>query len=252
MATPLILSVLRAFQILSVFDGRHSVLSTTQIADALEMNRKTAHRFLLSLENVGAVSRVGRGQYTLGMTLADLGNQVEVHSVLAESAMLHILPLADTLNESLQVGVLEQNQIISIAHVPSRHTLSIGIRVGMRWPAYCTAIGKTLLADMPEEDLGVYLESVELERRTANTIIGHQELLSHLATVRARGYAVNDQESERGMRGIAVPIVNRQSRYIEALSVSGPTTRMPMNTLMQVRDDLTECADAISQALYGP
>ena len=252
MATPLILSVLRAFQILSVFDGRHSVLSTTQIADALEMNRKTAHRFLLSLENVGAVSRVGRGQYTLGMTLADLGNQVEVHSVLAESAMLHILPLADTLNESLQVGVLEQNQIISIAHVPSRHTLSIGIRVGMRWPAYCTAIGKTLLADMPEEDLGVYLESVELERRTANTIIGHQELLSHLATVRARGYAVNDQESERGMRGIAVPIVNRQSRYIEALSVSGPTTRMPMNTLMQVRDDLAECADAISQALYGP
>ena len=252
MATPLILSVLRAFQILSVFDGRHSVLSTTQIADALEMNRKTAHRFLLSLENVGAVSRVGRGQYTLGMTLADLGNQVEVHSVLAESAMLHILPLTDTLNESLQVGVLEQNQIISIAHVPSRHTLSIGIRVGMRWPAYCTAIGKTLLADMPEEDLGVYLESVELERRTANTIIGHQELLSHLATVRARGYAVNDQESERGMRGIAVPIVNRQSRYIEALSVSGPTTRMPMNTLMQVRDDLAECADAISQALYGP
>jgi DNA-binding IclR family transcriptional regulator len=235
-----------------VFDGRHSVLSTIQIADALEMNRKTTHRFLLSLENVGAVSRVGRGQYTLGMTLADLGNQVEVHSVLAESAMLHILPLAETLNESLQVGVLEQNQIISIAHVPSRHTLSIGIRVGMRWPAYCTAIGKTLLADMPEEDIGIYLENVDLERRTANTIIDHQELLSHLATVRARGYAVNDQESERGMRGIAVPIVNRHSRYIAALSVSGPTTRLPMNTLMQVRDDLAECAEAISQVLYGP
>jgi DNA-binding IclR family transcriptional regulator len=188
----------------------------------------------------------------LGMTLADLGNQVAVHNVLAEAVIPHMLPLGEKLNEALQVGVLERNEIISIAHVPSRHTLSIGIRVGMRWPAYCTAIGKTLLADMSDARLRQYLERVDLERRTISTITDPGKLLSHLKQVHLQGFALNDQESELGMRGIAVPVVNRQLNYIAALSVSGPITRLPMELLMRIKDDLDICASAISRTLYGP
>jgi DNA-binding IclR family transcriptional regulator len=236
---------------LSVFDAARPVLSASEIAATLGMNRKTVHRFLLSLENVGAVTRVGRGQYTLGMALADLGSRVAVHSVLADTAMPHMLPFAESLNESLQVGVMERDEIVSIAHVPSRHTLSIGIRVGMRWPAYCTAIGKNLLADLGEAGLKEYLGKVKLERRTPGTIVDHRKLARHLGEVREQGFAVNDQESELGMRGVSVPILNRQSRYIAALSVSGPTTRLPMEALMRIKNDLADCAEEISQTLYG-
>ncbi len=251
MSTPLTLSVIRAFEILSAFSGRRPVLTTTDIAKETGMNNKTVHRFLLTLEQVGAISRVGRGQFSLGMTLADLGSQVAVHHVLAEAVMHHLEPLSENLNESVQAAVLEDFNIVSIAHIPSRHSLTIGIRVGRRWPAYCTSLGKVLIADMDEETLDKYLDRSGLEKRTANTITSPGKLKQHLKEVRKQGYAINDQESERGMRGVAVPLKSLTGRTIAALSVSGPTARLPMNTLMKNKNDLEYCASQVSKTLYG-
>lgn len=251
MSTPEILSVTKAFRVLSAFDGRRTVLTTADIAKHAGMNSKTVHRFLMTLENLGAISRVGRGQFSLGMTLADLGSQVSVHSVLAEAVMKHLDPLAELLNESVQVAVLDGQNVVSIAHIPSRHSLSIGIRIGKRWPAYCTAVGKMLLADMNDADLDKYIQQIKFENRTANTITTPRALIKHIAQVRKQGYALNDQESERGMRGIAVPITNKKSAIIAALSVSGPIARLRMSNLLRAKDDLELTAAKITQTLYG-
>jgi len=251
MSTPAILSVIKAFKVLSAFDGRRTILTTADIAKHTQMNSKTVHRFLMTLENVGAISRVGRGQFSLGMTLADLGNQVSVHNVLAEAVMKHLDPLAELLNESVQVAVLDGQNVVSIAHIPSRHSLSIGIRIGKRWPAYCTAVGKMLLADMDDTELNKYIQGINFENRTSNTLTNTKSLAKHIMQVRKQGYAINDQESERGMRGIAVPIKNTKSATIAALSVSGPIARLRMSNLMRAKDDLEQTSRQITQTLYG-
>lgn len=251
MSTTQIQSVTRAFRILNAFDCQRATLSSTEIAERLGMNNKTVHRFLLSLETVGAVSRIGRGRFCLGMTLADLGSQVAIHRVLNEAALHHLEQLAEIYNESIQAAVLEGTEIVSIAHIASTHSLTIGIRVGKRWPAYCTAVGKALLADMEDTALREFMSTIKLDRRTSNTITSAKGFIRHINQVREQGYAVNDQESELGMRGIAAPVKNRQGQAIAAISISGPTTRLSLKALLEIKDDLVACAERITHSLYG-
>lgn len=251
MSTTQVQSVVRAFQILNVFDHRRAILSSTEIAERLGINHKTVHRFLLTLEAVGAVSRIGRGRFCLGIALADLGSQVAIHRVLSEAVQPHLEQLAGIYNEAIQAAVLEGSEVVSIAHIPSTHSLTIGIRVGKRWPAYCTAVGKVLLADMEDSTLRDFANTLKLERRTSNTISNTSGFIRHIKQVREQGYAANDQESELGMRGIAVPVKNRQGLTIAAISVSGPTTRLSMKVLLEIKDDLQACGERITHSLYG-
>jgi len=251
MATTQVQSVTRAFSILSAFDRQRTTLTSTEIAKRVGLNNKTVHRFLLTLEAVGAISRIGRGRFCLGMTLAELGNQVAVHKVLNETVQPFLEHMAEIYNESVQVAVLDGTNIFSIAHIPSTHSLTIGIRVGKHWPAYCTAIGKVLLADMDEIQIRGYLGSCKFERRTANTITNSADLMSHLRDVRELGYAINDQESELGMRGISVPIMNKHGLATAAISLSGPTMRLSMDRLLSSREELLNCSEGITANLYG-
>lgn len=251
MATKQVQSVMRAFRILDVFDRQRPALTSMEIAERVGMNNTTVHRFLLTMEEIGAVSRISRGRFCLGMTLADLGSQVPVHRVLNEAVLHHLEMLAEDYNESIQATVLEGTEIVSIAHIPSRHSLSIGIRVGKRWPAYCTAVGKVLMADMTDSVLREYASTLKYERRTPGTITSATALIRHIKKVRQQGYALNDQESELGLRAIAVPVRNRHGQTIAAISISGPITRLSMETLLAARGDLDSCAQRITRNLYG-
>ena len=251
MATKQVQSVIRAFRILEAFDRQRPALTSTEIAERVGMNNKTVHRFLLTMEEIGAVSRISRGRFCLGMALADLGSQVPVHRVLNEAVLHHLEMLAEHYNESIQAAVLEGMDIVSIAHIPSRHSLSIGIRVGKRWPAYCTAVGKILMADMTDSVLKEYASTLKYERRTPGTITSASALIRHIKKVRQQGYALNDQESELGLRAIAVPVKNRNEQTIAAISISGPITRLSMKTLLAARGDLERCAQRMTQNLYG-
>jgi len=251
MATKQVQSVMRAFRILDAFDRQRPALTSTEIAERVGMNNKTVHRFLLTMEEIGAVSRISRGRFCLGMTLADLGSQVPVHRVLNEAVLHHLEMLAEDYNESIQAAVLEGTEIVSIAHIPSRHSLSIGIRMGKRWPAYCTAVGKVLMADMTVSVLKEYASTLKYERRTPSTITSASALIRHIKKVRQQGYSLNDQESELGLRAIAVPVKNRNEQTIAAISISGPITRLSMKTLLAARGDLERCAQRITQNLYG-
>jgi len=251
MATKQVQSVIRAFRILEAFDHQRPALTSKEIAERVGLNDKTVHRFLLTLEEIGAVSRINHGRFCLGMALADLGSQVRVHRILNEAVLHHLETLSARYNESIQAAVLEGTEIVSIAHIPSRHSLPTGIQEGKRWPAYCTAVGKALMADMVDSVLREYAGNLEYEQRTTSTITNAAALIRQIKLVRQRGYALNDQESEPGLRAIAVPVRNRQGQTIAAISVSGPATRLSMEALLAVRKDLDNCAEQIAQTLYG-
>lgn len=251
MATTHVQSVNRAFSILNVFNRQRKAMTSSEISELVGLNNKTVHRFLLTLESIGAVSRVGRGRFCLGMTLVELGSQVAINHVLRETAQPYLEDLAKKYNESVQVAVLESTNIFSVAHIPSTHSLTIGIREGKHWPAYCTAIGKVLLADMEDYRLKNFLSSCKYERRTVNTITNAPDFLRHINQVREQGYAINNQESEMGMRGIAVSIKNRHGQASAAISLSGPTMRLSLEKLLETKDDLLRCSQALTCDLYG-
>lgn len=251
MATTKVQSVTRAFSILNAFDRQRTTLTSTDIAERVGLNNKTVHRFLLTLEAVGAISRVGRGRFCLGMTLSELGSQVAINRVLHETALPYLEHLSKIYNESVQVAVLEGTNIFSVAHIPSSHSLTIGIREGKHWPAYCTAIGKVLLADMEDFRLKTFLSSCQYERRTVNTITNRADFLRHIKLVREQGFAINDQESEMGMRGIAVSIKNRHGQASAAISLSGPSTRLSLEKLYEAKHELQNCSKSITASLYG-
>ena len=149
--------------------------------------------------------------------------------------------------------VLDQNKALYIDKV-DLHARQGGLqmvsRLGSRIPLHCTAVGKVLLAYMPETDAEIIIQNVSSEQRTGNTITDPAELKQHLKMIRARGYAIDDEENEEGVRCVAAPIRNEIGQVIAAMSVSGPSTRI---TIEKIDDSLksrvTETAMRISRKL---
>lgn len=248
--TPKVQSVTRAFQILSFLNKSSRPQSVDEIASALQLNSKTVHRFLLTLEDIGAVTRGGRAKFTLGITMADLGQQVMIHRALYAAAMPQLHRLVATFGESAQVAVRVNDEIAAIAHVPGTIQKLRGILVGKTLPLHCTAVGKVLLAGLDDAKFLSLSKVLPLEARTMNTFASRNALRDHIMKVRTDGYAINNQESDIDVRAAAVPIKNRLGRVIAAISVSGHPDRVLNETLFQFITELKQSAAQISEAIY--
>jgi IclR family pca regulon transcriptional regulator len=249
LATPHIRSVLRAIRILSAFEASPCVLTIADIAKRLDMNYKTTHRFLLTLEESGALARVGRSEFTLGVLLADLGQRVSLQRVLRRASQPHLSQLSARYGESTQVAVRRYSEAFCVAHVSGKHASSPGIRVGRTVPLHSSAEGKVLVASMDDEKLHSMVKVLQLEPLTPRTLVSRPALARQLLRVRAQGYAMSDEEHFLGVKAIAVPIRNLEGGVIAAMSLSGPASRLTPLT-ERIRCDLQESAQRVSSALY--
>jgi DNA-binding IclR family transcriptional regulator len=250
MATPQILSVARAFRILSSFGGTRDRLTPKDITQRVGMNYKTVHRFLLTLEQFGAVTRVGRSEFTLGVFLADLGNKVSLNRTLWNAATPELETLVAEFRECAQVAIIHNGDAMGVAHLPADRPHSAGIRIGQRMPLHCTAEGKVLAAGMDDDKLQSIAKILRMEQKTVNTIVSRQALLKEISQVRDQGFALNEEEWVAGLRAIAVPIFSRPGKVLAALSLSGPTARMTRSVIKSAQPRLMECAGRISNAIY--
>jgi DNA-binding IclR family transcriptional regulator len=250
MATPQILSVARAFRILSSFNGARGRLTPKEIAQRVGMNYKTVHRFLLTLEQFGAVTRLGRSEFTLGMFLADLGHKVSLNRTLWNASMPELELIVEEFRECAQVATLHNGEAMSVAHLPADRPHSSGIRIGQRLPLHCTAVGKVLAAGMDDEKLQSISKILRMEQKTVSTIVTRPALLKEIVLVRTRGFALNDEEWVAGLRAIAVPIFSRPGKVLAAISLSGPVSRMTPAVLKNAQSRLAQCAGRISTAIY--
>jgi DNA-binding IclR family transcriptional regulator len=250
MATPQILSVARAFRILSSFGSARDRLTSHDIAERVGMNYKTVHRFLLTLEQVGAVTRLGRSEFTLGVFLADLGNKVSMNRTLWNAATPELETLVAEFRESAQVAIIHNGDAMGVAHLPAARPHSSGIRVGQRLPLHCTAEGKVLAAGMDDDKLHSISKILRMEQKTVNTIVTRAAFLKEISQVRRQGFALNEGEWISGVRAVAVPILSRPGKVLAALSLSGPTARMTRSVIKSAQPQLVECAGRISSAIY--
>lgn len=225
-------SLERGLAVIRAFDARHPELTLSDVARACGLTRAAARRFLLTLTDLGYVHTDGR-LFSLAPRVLELGYSYLSSLSLPEVAEAHLERLVAEVRESSSMSVLDGDDIVYVARVPTSRIMRVAINVGTRFPAYATSMGRVLLAGLSGDDLEAYLARVELEPLTDRTIRTTAALRAEIGQVRLQGHAVVDQELEEGLRAIAAPIHNRAGHVTGAVNISVHAARA---TVDDIRD----------------
>ncbi len=239
-------AVERAVQILSSFDGEHAEQGVSEIAQATGLHKATTHRIVMTLLNCGFIDRTADGEkYRLGLRLVGLGLGVLHHLDFRQEALPHMQQLVDRFQEICDLGVFDRGQVLYVEVVHSTHALTVAARVGRHLPAHCTAGGKVLLAFLPPEVVEPVFNA-PLKAYTEKTITSLPRLREELEVIRQRGYGLDEEEFEAGIRAVAVPIRDIEGNVIAHMSMPGPTNRLTPERVPEIAQALMEAASAIS------
>jgi DNA-binding IclR family transcriptional regulator len=239
----------RAVAILRCLAFERSGLSGTELAAAVGISKGTAHRLLCSLADQRLVQQDPQTKrYRLGLGLFELGNQVLAHLQPVEVAKPYLERLVEETGETANMAVMDGGMALYVAKVECSFSIRIGSMVGLRQPCHCTGLGKVLLA-YHADGARLTVGQRGLSRKTGRTIVDVDHLRQELKLVSNRGYAVDDQEFEDGLRCIAAPVCDHTGAVIAAVSVSGPTSRITEEVLDEVARQVVCVARDISSAL---
>ncbi len=231
-------SVERVVSMLNALQEAPEPMSLVEIHRSIRMAKATAFRYLWTLEKHRYVERDTDGRYRLG--LGFVGMQSRDLDVLKERARPWLERLRDDTGETTNLGVLDGSAVRYVEVAESHRTVRMASAPGSRDPLYCTALGKAITAQLPEDLVRELLDQEEMTPRTQSTITSVDDYLAQLTTVRLRGYAVDDGENEVDGRCVAVAILG--SRLPAALSVSGPASRFLPEDVAGVASSLIEIA----------
>lgn len=218
-------SLARGLAVIRAFTERSPNLTIADIAKIAGLPRAAARRCLLTLMQLGYVGTDGRTFFLKPKILA-LG-----YSFLSSAPLATILdPLIEqvsgALQESSSAAVLDEDEVVYIARAATKRIMSVGLNVGSRLPAYCTSMGRVLLAHLPEAELDAYFGRVDLKAYTERTITNPDVLRREFERVRERGFALVDQELELGLRSVAVPVRTASGTVVAAINASTQAARV--------------------------
>ena len=217
------------------------------------LHKSTAFRLLEALRKHRLVAvDDATGRYRLGLGLFELGMAAVSRLDVGQCAPPYLESLATDTGESASLGIFENPEVVHILRVESTHPLRLPSLAGRRSPAYCTGIGKAILAHLEADQLERYLGEVTLLPRTPRTITDPHLLKQDLRRVRARGWSLDDEEIFPGLRCVAAPIFGFEGRVIAGVSVAGPASRMPKDSLPRFAAQVVAVAGEISRRLGQP
>ena len=221
-------SVEKALKLLKVFTDSKPDFSLMEISNLIGLNPSSTYRLLVTLEESDYVEQNPQtGRYHLGLASLRLASGFQEQNDLRKVALPIMQRLRDTYKETVHLARLVGSEVIYLEKLVALLPIGIiGVPPGGRAPAYCTALGKVMLAYQPEEEVRRRYQAIGLETFTPYTIHTVEQLLSELATIRCQGYAFDNQETNLGVRCVAVPIHNGSHTTIAAMSISGPMERI--------------------------
>ncbi len=222
----------RGLAVIRAFDAEHPRLNLSDVARATGLTRAAARRFLLTLVQLGYVRVEGR-EFSLSPRVLELGYSYLSGLTLPEVAEPHLETLVSQVHESSSVSVLDGDEIVYVARVPTKRIMTVLIAVGTRFPAHATSMGRVLLAGLPHERLATYLQRAEFTPFTEHTLTDPVELRAAVELARRQGYALVDQELEHGLRSAAAPIHDADGEVVAAVNVSVHASRTSMAQLEQ-------------------
>jgi DNA-binding IclR family transcriptional regulator len=239
----------RAFDILDALaaDGPGRL---NDLSRAVDLHKSTTHRLLSAMERRRYVERMPSGaEYALGLRLFELGTRAVSRLGSVEIARPFLERLAQASGETAHMGILRQGEIISLVNAESRHALHTPATVGGRTPVHCTSLGKAILAFSPETAVREIARTKELVALTPKTITSMRRLKLELQRIRARGYAVDDEEFEAGLRCVGAAVRDHTNKVVAAISIAGPIFRVSRKRVPQLGGIVKRTAAELSFSL---
>ncbi|PWH19938.1 MAG: IclR family transcriptional regulator [Ardenticatenia bacterium] len=244
-------AVERTLRLLSMLsDGKRRTL--TELSEAIGLSSSTTFRILVTLERNRYVERDGQsGYYQLGLACLELAQAYHIGSDIRQAALPELEKLRDETKETVHLAVLDKMEVVYIEKLSGLCAVQVmSSRVGGRLPAYCTGLGKVLLAYSDPQRVRAHFEQTGLVPYTAATIQKVDDLMAHLEEVRRQGYALDRGEHEAEVRCVAAPVFDGTGEVVAAISVAGPAGRMePLASRTDIIERTLSAARTISSRL---
>ena len=242
-------SVANSIRLTKAFSEAEYEMGISALALRLGLAKSTVHRLATTLVEYDILEQNREtGKYRLGLALFELGTLVRRKMDTVAESRAQMRAVAEMTGETVQLAVLDHQSVLYIRILESRQAVRMSTIAGSRAPAHATSVGKVLLAHQAPDEVQQIIDN-GLKRYTTNTITDPALLREELASVKSRGYAIDDEEIEVGLRCVAAPIRNHSGRVIAALSVAAPVQRMTKKTVQTTIPTVVAAADAISRRL---
>ena len=216
----------RLFDVLSYLSDRNDYAGIKEISDGTGISRTTVHRILGTCEENYVVLKDDLGRYRLGPRSLEWANSYQLQTGMAKLARPHLKELLHDLKETVHLFIYEKGEAFYLEKMHSYNQTGMDSRIGSRVELYCTSAGKAILAALPMEEFGLYMKTVNLRPKTERTETDSQRFESSIDEVRERGYALDDQENDLGVRCIGSAILNKDGYPVGAVSLTGPIFRI--------------------------
>lgn len=240
-------SVARAMEILECFYDCEE-LRLTEISKRLNLNKSTTYGLVRTMETYGFLSQnTDTGKYRLGMSMFRLGNNIE--STLRSLARISLGSLVQEFGETANLSVRVGDYNIFFEKLESPFSMRICTSPGQMFPLYLTAMGKCILAFLPEAEVRGILSRTTYVKYTPNSLMKDEEVLRELESIRVKGFSIDNEEREYGLTCVAAPVFNKKGDVIAALSVSGPTMRMSAEKINDIQIMLRNEAARLQSSL---
>ena len=247
-------SLERGLAILACFTPEQPSMRLADIADGLGLSRSTTHRYASTLVALGYLEQGESRRYRLGLKVIDLGMSVLNSTGLREHAHPYLEELRKQSSYTVNLAVLDGPEILFVDRLRSfrrgQGKVDLGLAPGSRLPAYCTAMGKLLLGNLPESEQSELIADMELTKRGPNTITNKKTLREELDEVQAAGFAVNDEELTAELYAIAAPVRNEAREVVAAVNLAAHTSMISLSELVgSLSPHLFSTADRVSARL---
>lgn len=229
--------------------ARQGPLSVSEVASHLRMHRSASHRFLATLKDLGYVVQDPSSRYRLSFRLFELGMATVNAIGITQVARPFLEELANLSNETVNLGHWDGKEIIYIDKVKSREVLLMDLAIGARVPAYCSALGKAILAFRPDAEVRAFLKATPLKPLTPRTTTDPEKLIQELEEIRHLGYAVDREEMVTGLYCVAAPVFDYTDHPEYAISVSAPTARMNHEGITALSHEVKRACGELSRRL---
>jgi IclR family pca regulon transcriptional regulator len=219
-------SLARGLIVIQAFTQQNPQMTISQLSVRTGLSRAAVRRCLYTLTKLGFAGAEDGSRYSLRPRMLTLSHTYTASNTLSSAAQPILERMSAALRESFSVATLDGDDIVYVARTTVNRVMAVDLHIGSRLPAYCTSMGRILLAYLPAEQLEAYLARVVLTPHTTRTVTSIEKLRMLLRNVRRNGYALCDQEYEVGLRSLAVPVFAPNGRAVATINLSGNAPRI--------------------------
>jgi IclR family transcriptional regulator, acetate operon repressor len=245
-------SLTRGLSILEALAKAEAGISLTEIAQRVDLPPSTTHRLLSTLEKMGYVYQSEElGHWYVGLQAFTVGSGFLANRDFVDQSHVYMRRLMEQSGETANLAILDGTEAVFIAQVQCREMMRILVKLGSRVPLHASGVGKAIFAALPDEQIDAILKVKGLPRITDNTIVAPETMWAALKVIRHRGYSFDDEEHAPGTRCVAATIYDEHAEPLGAISLAGPSSRLPDERIKQLGPIVAHTAEELTHRLGG-